>query len=623
MMRWQLPVGAGAVAALIALVSTSVVAAPDAAPSLLIRNARVFDGTGAPAVMESVLIKGDRIVGVGRDLKAPKDAQIVDAQGMTLLPGLHDLHTHLRSPAYDAPEDLGKAYAGYLLRGITTVNDYSVSGEMIGPIRAMTQQPGGIWAPNLNQAVRMGVPGGHGTEYGWGNFFTMETPTPRAAHLAMAKALPYRPDVIKVFTDGWRYGRNPDLNSMTEPALAAIVTDAHKVGIPVVTHTVTLQGAKVAAGAGVDSVVHGVGDALVDDELIAKMKANDTAYVPTMVVYEPQEDRTFSKGEWASLSPPEQAREKARMAKPLAKVEATNSKRWAILKENIGRVRVAGIPIGIGTDAGIGGVYHGPGAIREIVWLTKLGFTPADALVAATRTSAQIMGQDDRHGTIAPGMRADIVLVAGKPDEAIEDIWNVRRVWVAGREAPMEDLRKRIASPQPTPMPVVLMTGPIDSGKRADGRTDLDTLPVESTDAGIDQSHIAVARPGPETMPERPLFMVAQMGAAPRPFAQLVLPLTRGGIAVADARRFTGVVFTARGAGDYDLWLEGYGSDEWFRKAFKAGATSTEIRMPFEAFTNGKAGAVLDKAALRALRFELSGKPGGKAWLELANVRFY
>jgi hypothetical protein len=117
--------------------------------------------------------------------------------------------------------------------------------------------------------------------------------------------------------------------------------------------------------------------------------------------------------------------------------------------------------------------------------------------------------------------------------------------------------------------------------------------------------------------------MVAQMGAAPRPFAQLVLPLTKGAIAVADARKFTGIVFTARGAGDYDLWLEGYGSDEWFRKPFKAGASAAEIRIPFDAFTNGVAGAVLDKAALRALRFELSGKPGGKAWLELANVRFY
>src|SRR3546814_7730117 len=106
----------------------------------------------------------------------------------------------------------------------------------------------------------------------------MKATTPRAAHLVMKKALPYKPDEIKAFTDGWRYGRGGDLNNMNEETLAAIVEDAHKAGIPVVTHTVTLDGAKIAASAGADSVVHGVGDASVDADLIARMKAKGTAY---------------------------------------------------------------------------------------------------------------------------------------------------------------------------------------------------------------------------------------------------------------------------------------------------------------------------------------------------------
>src|ERR1700709_2552699 len=89
----------------------------------LIHNARVFDGTGAPAVVEDVLIVGDRIRAVARDLKRPRATRVIDARGMTLIPGLHDLHTHLRAPAFDAPDDLGKAYAAYLLAGVTTVND--------------------------------------------------------------------------------------------------------------------------------------------------------------------------------------------------------------------------------------------------------------------------------------------------------------------------------------------------------------------------------------------------------------------------------------------------------------------------------------------------------------------
>lgn len=591
-------------------------------PATLIHGARVFDGSGAPATVADVLIRGDRIVAVGPHLRAPPGTKRIDARGMTMIPGLHDLHTHLRSPAYDAPDDLGKSWAGYLVNGVTSVNDYSVSGEMLQPIRAMVAD-GAVAAPHLALAIRLGVPGGHGTEYGWGNFFTLQAATPRAAHLAMARALPYRPDVIKVFADGWRYGRDADLNSMNEPTLAAIVADAHRDGLPVITHTVTLEGAKVAAAAGVDSVGHGVGDALVDDELIGLMRRYHTAYIPTLVVYEPQEDRVFSPGERRAFSPPERAREDARVARPLAPVPAYEAKRWAIMRENIRRLKAAGIRIGIGTDAGIGGVYHGPATLREIIWLTKLGFTPAEALVAATATSADIIGAAKDHGRIAPGMRADVVLTAGRPDERIDDLWTVRRVFVSGREIALAPLRRLLAGNDPTLLPVQRMAGPIDGGTRADGRTDLDTLPVESTEPGVDHSHIDVVRPNDGD--DRNLFMVAHMGASPRPYAQLVLPLTRGAIALADARGFTGVAFEARGAGEYDLLFDSYALDarNWFRAAFTAGESAAEVRIPFSAFRSADTGATLDLARLRAAIIRLEGQPGGKAWLQLRNVRFY
>ncbi|MES2044084.1 MAG: amidohydrolase family protein [Pseudomonadota bacterium] len=589
---------------------------------ILIRGARVFDGTGAPAVVGNVLIRGDRIVAVGPRIKVPGDARVINARGLTLTPGLHDLHTHLRSPAYDAPDDLGKSWAGYLVNGVTSVNDYSVSGEMLQPIREMTG-PGGIPAPHLQLAIRLGVPGGHGTEFGWGNFFTLQVATPRAAHAAMAQALPYRPDVIKVFADGWRYGRDADLNSMNEPTLSAIVEDAHKAGLPVITHTVTLEGAKVAAAAGVDSVGHGVGDALVDEELIGLMRAHHTAYIPTLVVYEPQENRTFDPGEWASFTPPERARETERMAKPLEAIPTYESKRWTIMQENIRRLKAAGIRIGIGTDAGIGGVYHGPGALREITWLSRLGFTPAEALVAATSTSANIIGQDKDHGRIAPGMRADLALYSGQPDQRIADLWTVKRVFVAGREASLPALRQLLDGAAPTPLPVHRMAGPIDTGARSDGRTDLDTLPVESTEAGVDHSDLAYVRPDEGT--DKRLFLVAHMGWRPRPFAQLILPLTRGAIQLADARGFTGIAFKARGAGDYTMLFDNYGidGDERFKASFSADQNAREIKIPFAAFKAAKGTAPLDLATLRALIVRLQGDPGGDAWLQLENLRFY
>jgi imidazolonepropionase-like amidohydrolase len=602
---------------LIALALAQPAAAADAA--VLIRGAHVFDGSGAPAVRADVLVSGDRIAAIGPRLRAPRGARILDGRGTTLLPGLHDLHTHMRSPGVGGPDDLGKAYASHLLHGVTTAVDFSVSGEMLAPIREMTGA-GSVAAPNLALAIRIGVPGGHGTERGWGDFFTMEANTPRAAELVIRRALPYRPDIIKVFADGWRYGRTPDLNSMDLPTLRAIVARAHEAGIPVVTHTVTLEGAKLAAAAGVDALGHGIGDALVDDELITLMRSNGTAYVPTMVVFEPQQDRVLIAAELRLLAPEERAREQARRARGAEPIPDLETRRWAILRENLRRLKAAGIRIGIGTDAGIGGVYHGSSALREIRTFTELGFTPAEALAAATGVSASILRRQNHGGRIAPGRRADMILVGGRPDRRIEDLYDVRRVFVAGREVALPALRRLVDSNDYSPLPVLAMAGPIDTGARPDGRTDLDTLPVATSESGTDHSHLHHSR-GPAGR----MFLVAQMGAAPQPYASLVVPLTRGAIHLADARGFTGIAFEARGTGRYLLLLESYGinAPDLFRVGFRPGDTLGEIRIPFAAFRSADPSAALDLRRLRALVFRLEGEAAGQASLELGKIRFY
>ena len=395
----------------------------------LIHGARVFDGSGKAAEVRDVLIEGDRIARVGRHLRVPEGAEVIDAEGMTLIPGLHDLHIHTRREAFRDAASLAQFYAPYLRAGVTSVNEFSVSGDMLAGIRAMNAP-----TPHLTLAIRFGVPHGHGTESPITNAMTWQVSTPDEAHAAMAKALAYGPDMIKVFADGWRYDdpERPDKPSMDLPTLSAIVKDAHRAGIEVMTHTVTLAGAKLAARAGVDSLAHGVGDALVDDELIGLMEKHGMAYVATLATYEPLQTRVLSADELAFLAPEDRAREQARLAAG-EPVQPYDSKRWGIMQENIRRLHKAGIRIGVGTDTGIEGVYPGFGALREIGWLAKLGMTPAEAIEAATRVSAEIMGRGRQEGRIGRGMRADLVLVDGRPDERIGDLYRVRRVWVSGR----------------------------------------------------------------------------------------------------------------------------------------------------------------------------------------------
>ncbi|MBN8813724.1 MULTISPECIES: amidohydrolase family protein [unclassified Sphingomonas] len=400
----------------------------------LIHGARVFDGTGTPAKPKDVLIEGDRITRIGRKLRVPEGTAVIDATGLTLIPGLHDLHIHTRREAFADAAALHRFYLPYLRAGVTSVNEFSVSGAMMAGIRALRAD-----TPRLTLAVRLGVPDGHGTESQFTNAITLQVTSPAEAHAAMAGALAYKPDMVKVFNDGWRYGDpdRPDRPSMDEATLAAIVADAHKAGIKVMTHTVTLEGAKIAARAGVDSVAHGVGDALVDDELIGLMRKHHMAYVATLATYEPLETRVLAPEELALLTPEQRDREAARLAKGGA-IAPYDSKRWEIMRENIRRLKTAGIRIGVGTDTGIEGVYPGFGALREMRLLTELGFTPAEAIEAGSRVSADIMGRRKTEGRIHKGMRADLVLTGGTPDLTFRDLYSVKRVWVAGKEVSLD-----------------------------------------------------------------------------------------------------------------------------------------------------------------------------------------
>ncbi|RZU40564.1 amidohydrolase family protein [Edaphobacter modestus] len=588
----------------------------------VITGARVVDGTGAPARVETVVIRDNRIVSVSDHAEIPADAHVIDATGQTLLPGLFDLHTHLNSSATNAPDDFGKSLKMYLLCGVTSVNDYSVYGEMLAPLRSL-QNTGVLPGPKVNFAIRLGTPQGHGTEFGWGDFFTQMVSTPAEAHAAMKRILPYKPDVIKVFTDGWRYGRGNDLTSMNLETLSAIVHDAHSAGLKVFTHTVTLAGAKIAARAGVDVLAHGVGDAPVDDELISLLKTSGTGYVSTLATYEPAGNRTPAPHLTALLSPGDRqylSRASERQEPPSP--DSPAMRRWHLLQENVQRLSQAGIPIGVGTDAGVAGTYHGWSTLHEMELLVASGLTPLQAITAATGTSAQLVGEGER-GTIEPGKIADLLLVKGLPDRSIGDIENTEAVFLSGKQLDLRSLEAAIQSPEMTPLPAHPIPALIDDAERTDSRTNLDTMLVNSTDTGVDHSQILFTRSFGKDAHD--LSILARMSPKPSPFADLVIPLTKGGVELADISAFKGIRFQARGSGSYRVLLESYGMrrSTWYAASFTGDAKWRTVRIPFSAFHSTDTKTQLPLRRITGLHFELAAAQGNDKWLNLDNLKLY
>jgi imidazolonepropionase-like amidohydrolase len=594
---------------------------------IAIRGARVVDGGGTPAHNATVVIRGSRIESVGADAPLPAGARVIDATGQTAIPGLFDLHTHLAASAVTGISgDWGKNLKAYLACGVTFVDDFSAYGEMFAPMRRLLAA-GAVQGPRVNLAARIGTPAGHGTEAGWGDFMTLETSTPEQAHAAMRTLLAYKPDVIKVFTDGWRYGMAPNLTSMNLETLSAIVADAHAAGIKVLTHTVTLEGAKIAARAGVDVLAHGIGDAAADPELIEILKAKRTTYVSTLAVYESHQLARLAPRVLALLDA--DAREAiARTAPAAARTEApggASARRWRYLLDNVRRLHDAGIPIGVGTDAGMAGTFHGFATLRELELLVEAGLTPLEAITAGTSVSARALAVDGERGTIAPGKLADLVLIDGRPDERIGDIEKTARVFLKGAELDPHALEAAIQSKRPTPLPVHELPPAIDDMERTDGRTLLDTLRVNSTDAGTDHSRmmfLPVVRSGRD----HALMVEARMAAKEHPYVRLEIPLTAGEVELADVSRYQGVRFEARGEGAFRLLVNSYGVriNDPFAAPFPASTEWQKLEIPFASLRRKAPGAEpWNPRDLRALAFEIAGPAGSGEWLEIDNVGFY
>lgn len=423
-----------------------------AEPPTAIVNARLIDGTGAPARTGcTVLIRGDRFAAVGPGIKVPPDAVVVDGTGMTLVPGMFDTHGHCFT--VDGKDQYIAYPLLFLAGGVTTTfSPGEMDAEAAFALRerlAKNEQPGARLlsaGPYFEKGKSEGLD--------WLIGYTDE-----ADALARLEQFGPRMDGLKLQMQ------------VTDAEARAILAAAHKRGIRVTGHLDSIT-TRRAIELGIDRLEHGLfamsdfspGDkpwaekfqGLADldlqsqpvQELIDLIVAHRVALSATTVSFE-----QFTPGwvpvtpDWEKYLSPDQRRiQKGRLLRSqnappdrLAWLGKAVQKQLEFLK----LVHDRGGIVVTGTDPGGKLLIPGYGVHREMLLLVKAGFTPLAAIRAATQHAAWSLGVDRDLGTIEAGKLADLVLVTGDPSTDIAAIGNTHRVWKAGKAFDPVELRKQ------------------------------------------------------------------------------------------------------------------------------------------------------------------------------------
>jgi imidazolonepropionase-like amidohydrolase len=383
-----------------------------------IKAGRLIDGQSA--TMRSnviIIVQGNKITVVDEKAAVPKAAVLVDLSDRTVLPGFIDAHTHIMA---DGGDDYGadlyknstpfrtiRAVASVrqsLWNGFTALRDVESEGAMYADVDVKKAINAGLVpGPRLWVSTRgLNTLGRYMPfDYSW------ELDLPKGAQMvtgtdeclkAVREQVANGADWIKIYVD-WPFFIDKDggvsgLTNFTADELAVMVNESHRLGHKVAGHAISRNGIQAALDAGIDSIEHGCG---FDDQLIDKAKVRGVFWCPTLSVFEYPFDQK---------QPP------------------LNRQLLDIEYKGLNSAYKKGLKIALGTDAG-----SFPWAVnqaKEFEFLVhKAGFSPMDAIKAGTSVAAELLGQSDSIGHLAPGMLADIIAVPGDP---LQDITMLQKV---------------------------------------------------------------------------------------------------------------------------------------------------------------------------------------------------
>lgn len=366
----------------------------------------------------SVVVETKRIADVRDGYVTPDGAEVVDLREHTCMPGLMDMHVHLRGE-YSSKSELerfkldpadyalqGAANAEKtLLAGFTTVRDLGAPYNVNTALRNAVDR-GLVKGPRIYSAGRpIASTGGHADPTNAFRADLMGDPGPLQgvvngaddARKAVRQRYKEGVDLIKITASGGvlsvaKSGENPQF---TEDEVRVIVSTANDYGFHVAAHAHGAEAIKRAVRGGVRSIDHGT---FLDDEGIKLMKAQGTYYVPTILAGEWVAEKSKIDGFFPDL-----VRPKAAAIGPY--IQGTFAKAYK-----------AGVKVAFGTDTGVSA--HGDNA-KEFSLMTSAGMPPLEAIRAATLVAAQLLRAEEQLGTIEPGRFADVVAVPGDPRDDI------------------------------------------------------------------------------------------------------------------------------------------------------------------------------------------------------------
>lgn len=438
MQKGFLVAGVASVCVMIGSVSANAQGVGKNTQRVAIRAARLIDGKGETVVKNAVvLVEGEKITAVGSGLAIPLDATVIDLGDATLLPGLIDAHTHLLSEMdgtnltlqdvemlrivatqSTAERALFGAKLGRedLEAGITTVRDVGNSG-VNGDVALRRAFDRG-WLPGPRMVTSTRALAAQGGQFGRltpeaQKLIEEEYVTIRgaeSARQAVRQALYDGAGCIKVIVNG-----TPA--NVTLEEMKAIVDEAHTAGVKVAAHAIGAKATTIAAEAGVDSIEHAY---VVPDDVLKMMSAKHIYLVPTDGTLQTFEDMTLG-----TRQPSAEERSKLEKEfKPFVEEE----------QERLRRAMKMGVPIAAGSDMYLTmpGKNRGQASLLVYEAYQEAGMTPMEIIHAGTRNAAELLGMQERIGTLETGKLADVIGVPGDPLQDVKALEHAKFVMKGG-----------------------------------------------------------------------------------------------------------------------------------------------------------------------------------------------